>query len=116
MNLNMLINKIRSYDKTADFELIKKAYETSKRLHAGQKRVSGEDYIVHPLETAYIIAELKLDDMAVCAGLLHDVGKLTIRQELFNNGKYSEEDAKEMVSRLIVEGKDGLSINEVRGN
>src|SRR3989344_3761614 len=73
MGLQGLLRKIKSYNKNFDVELIKKAYEFSAALHQGQKRKSKEDYIVHPLETAYILAGLKLDDMAISAGLLHDV-------------------------------------------
>ncbi|HLC57014.1 MAG TPA: RelA/SpoT family protein [Candidatus Nanoarchaeia archaeon] len=100
MGINRLVKKIRSYDKNADFELVKKAYETSKRLHAGQKRKSGEDYIVHPLETACIIAELKLDDMAVCAGLLHDV---------LENTSYGYDALKKDFGCEIAEIVDGVS-------
>src|SRR3989344_7834982 len=100
MGINRLVKKIRSYDKNADFELVKKAYETSKRLHAGQKRKSGEDYIVHPLETACIIAELKLDDHAVCAGLLHDI---------LENTSYGYGALEKEFGREIAEIVDGVS-------
>ena len=73
MGLKLLIKKVKGYNKNADFALIEKAYNFSSELHKGQKRKSGEDYIVHPLNTALILAGLKLDEQAICAGLLHDV-------------------------------------------
>lgn len=56
-----------------DFELVKGAYEFAARAHQGQKRKSGEPYIVHPLATALRLAELRLDTHTVAAALLHDV-------------------------------------------
>src|SRR5690242_822466 len=55
-----------------DLGLINKAYEYSLRHHAGQTRASGEPYLVHPLEVAMLLAEMKLDPVAIAAGLLHD--------------------------------------------
>lgn len=55
-----------------DLEKINKAYQFAEKLHYGQKRISGEPYITHPLSVALIIAELQLDTDSVCAALLHD--------------------------------------------
>src|SRR3982751_1511251 len=55
-----------------DLEIIRKAYEYSERNHAGQSRASGEPYLVHPLEVALVLAEMKMDSTAIVAGLLHD--------------------------------------------
>src|SRR5947209_15060074 len=55
-----------------DLEVVEKAYEFSLKHHAGQTRASGEPYLVHPLEVAIILAEMKLDSTAIAAGLLHD--------------------------------------------
>ena len=52
---------MRSYDSGADTELIRRAYDFSAAVHKGQKRKSGEPYLIHPVEVAGIIAELKLD-------------------------------------------------------
>lgn len=71
-NFNRLINRIKEYYPNCDFELLKKAYMLSKTAHEGQLRVSGEPFIVHPVEVAYILAELELDCTAITAGLLHD--------------------------------------------
>ena len=55
-----------------DLNIIKKAYDYSLKHHAGQTRASGEPYLVHPLEVALVLAEMKMDPVAVAAGLLHD--------------------------------------------
>src|SRR2546429_4499786 len=55
-----------------DLSLVKKAYDYSLKHHEGQSRASGEPYLVHPLEVALILAEMKIDPAAIVAGLLHD--------------------------------------------
>src|SRR3977135_1173974 len=55
-----------------DLSIIKKAYDFSLKYHEGQSRASGEPYLVHPLEVACVLAEMKLDPVAIAAGLLHD--------------------------------------------
>src|SRR5436189_4015098 len=57
----------------ADLELLRKAYFFSAREHKGQTRASGEPYLVHPLEVANILADMRLDEVSVATGLLHDV-------------------------------------------
>ena len=62
-----------SANRSADnLELVRKAYEFSQKNHAGQTRASGEPYLVHPLSVAMVLAEMKMDAVAVAAGLLHD--------------------------------------------
>ncbi|HET7586020.1 MAG TPA: bifunctional (p)ppGpp synthetase/guanosine-3',5'-bis(diphosphate) 3'-pyrophosphohydrolase [Gemmatimonadaceae bacterium] len=56
-----------------DLELLARAYRFSEAAHRGQKRVSGEDYVRHPVEVAKILAELQLDSITVASGLIHDV-------------------------------------------
>jgi GTP pyrophosphokinase len=73
-----LIEKIQNYFPAADVDLIRKAYEFSARVHHGQKRQSGEPYLIHPLAVASVIADLKLDVPSVVAGLLHDTVEDTL--------------------------------------
>lgn len=68
-----LLEKVQSYDKQADFLRIEQAYLFAARAHAGQLRASGEDYIIHPLGVATILAEIGLDTDTIIAALLHDV-------------------------------------------
>jgi GTP pyrophosphokinase len=68
-----LLDKVRAYSPEADLEVLRRAYVFSALEHKGQIRDSGEPYLVHPLEVADLLAEMKLDVVAVSAGLLHDV-------------------------------------------
>ena len=58
--------------KRQDLSIVKKAYDYSLKNHEGQTRASGEPYLVHPLEVALVLAEMKMDPVAIAAGLLHD--------------------------------------------
>ncbi len=70
----LLEKTIRSYNPSADFSQIRAAYEFADKAHQGQRRKSGEPYIIHPLAVAQIVAEeLKLDSESIIAALLHDV-------------------------------------------
>jgi GTP pyrophosphokinase len=73
-----LLEKVRSYSPEADLELLRRAYVFSALEHKGQVRHSGEPYLVHPLEVADSLADMKLDVVAVAAGLLHDVVEDTL--------------------------------------
>jgi GTP diphosphokinase / guanosine-3',5'-bis(diphosphate) 3'-diphosphatase len=73
-----LLEKVRSYSPEADLELLRQAYAFSAAEHKGQLRHSGEPYLVHPLEVAGLLADMKLDVVAVAAGLLHDVVEDTL--------------------------------------
>src|SRR5258705_275662 len=67
-----LMRRMRANRPNDDLELIRKAYEFSQKHHAGQSRASGEPYLIHPLEVALVLAEMKMDPVAISAGLLHD--------------------------------------------
>src|SRR6476660_2290796 len=68
-----LVEKVRAANPEADIELLRRAYVFSAIEHKGQVRRSGEPYLVHPLEVADILADLRLDVVEVAAGLLHDI-------------------------------------------
>ena len=69
-----LIDKIKRYHPSSgDLSAIDKAYNFAKKSHGDQKRKSGEPYIIHPIHTALILADLELDKESIMAGLLHDV-------------------------------------------
>jgi GTP diphosphokinase / guanosine-3',5'-bis(diphosphate) 3'-diphosphatase len=72
-HLDELVNRVQSYIPQADTALIRRAYDYSARMHVEQKRMSGEPYVIHPLNVALIIAQLRLDLPSVITGLLHDV-------------------------------------------
>lgn len=73
VELNTLIDQIRKYNKNGDLSLVEKAYGYAVKKHEGQVRKSGEPYVTHPVNVAFILAELELDAMSVVAALLHDV-------------------------------------------
>jgi GTP diphosphokinase / guanosine-3',5'-bis(diphosphate) 3'-diphosphatase len=72
IRLNDILNQVKSYHPDPDLDVIKKAYVYSAKVHQGQLRHSGEPYLVHPLEVAGILAQLKLDEASIITGLLHD--------------------------------------------
>src|ERR1051326_6998950 len=73
-----LLERVRAYSPDADVELLRRAYVFSAFEHKGQVRHSGEPYLIHPLAVADFLADLKLDVVAVAAGLLHDVVEDTL--------------------------------------
>ena len=88
LRLNDILDRVASYNPDADFDIVKKAYVYSAKVHQGQLRKSGEPYLVHPLEVAGILAQLRLDEQTIVTGLLHDTIEDTLAtpaeiQELF---------------------------------
>src|SRR2546427_8982057 len=73
-----IVEKVRKNHPQADSDLLRRAYLFSAREHKGQKRASGESYLVHPLEVANILADMRLDEVSVATGLLHDVVEDTL--------------------------------------
>jgi GTP pyrophosphokinase len=73
-----LLEKVRGYAPEADVELLRRAYVFSAFEHRGQIRRSGEPYLIHPLAVADILADMRLDAVAIAAGLLHDVVEDTL--------------------------------------
>src|SRR5262249_33071363 len=69
---NDILQRVASYHPDPDLDIIKKAYVYSAKVHQGQVRKSGEPYLVHPLEVAGLLAQLKLDEASIVSGLLHD--------------------------------------------
>src|SRR4029077_17679765 len=67
-----LQRRVRSYNPKGDLKALEAAYQTAEEAHAGQRRLSGEPFIEHPLAVALILADLRLDTTTLEAGLLHD--------------------------------------------
>ena len=72
IRINDILEKLHTYLSSEDIEEITKAYAYSAKVHAGQKRYSGEPYMVHPMEVTSILADIKLDKESIITGLLHD--------------------------------------------
>ncbi len=73
VRLTNILEKVKGYHPRADTDLINKAYVYASRMHDGQMRKSGDEYFIHPVSVADIIADMRLDASSVCAALLHDV-------------------------------------------
>jgi GTP pyrophosphokinase len=80
IRLNDITSKILSYYPAADIDLIEKAYVYSAKVHKGQLRLSGEPYLSHPLEVAGILTNMKMDEVTIAAGLLHDTVEDTLAE------------------------------------
>src|SRR5919112_196635 len=78
VRIEEIVEKVRRNHPQADLNLLRRAYLFSAREHKGQKRASGEAYLVHPLEVANILADMRLDAVSVSTGLLHDVVEDTL--------------------------------------
>jgi GTP pyrophosphokinase len=72
LRFNDIADRILEYHPSCDLSLLERAYVFSAKVHEGQERLSGEPYLVHPLEVAGVLVEMRMDDVTVAAGLLHD--------------------------------------------
>jgi GTP pyrophosphokinase len=100
IRLNDILDRVGTYHPAPDLDLIKKAYVYSAKVHQGQIRKSGEPYLVHPLEVAAILAEMRLDEASIVTGLLHD----TIEDTLA-----TKEEISELFGGEIAELVDGVT-------
>lgn len=73
ISIEKVINNVKTYHPKADLDMIRLAYEFAESAHKGQKRASGEPYIIHPLTAAATLAEMKMPPVIIVACLLHDV-------------------------------------------
>ncbi|MBT6489960.1 MAG: bifunctional (p)ppGpp synthetase/guanosine-3',5'-bis(diphosphate) 3'-pyrophosphohydrolase [Deltaproteobacteria bacterium] len=97
---------LSSYLPSPDLDLVQKAYLYSAKVHAGQVRKSGEAYLIHPLEVAWLLTELRLDEASVVTGLLHD----TIEDTLT-----SMDDIRDMFGAEVALMVDGVTkLSEIR--
>ncbi len=73
LNIEDLITEAKTYVKKSDLDLIRLAFDFADKAHEGQKRKTGEPYIIHPLSAAYILAKMKIEVTIIVAALMHDV-------------------------------------------
>jgi GTP pyrophosphokinase len=99
IRIEEIVEKVASNHPQANLDLIRRAYLFSAREHKGQKRASGESYLVHPLEVANILANMNLDEVSVATGLLHDVVEDTL-VDLDTIRKYFGEEIAHLVDGL----------------
>ncbi|MBI4765989.1 MAG: bifunctional (p)ppGpp synthetase/guanosine-3',5'-bis(diphosphate) 3'-pyrophosphohydrolase [Deltaproteobacteria bacterium] len=91
IRINTIIDELLSYWPQADIDLIQKAYIFSAKVHEGQVRLSGEAYLSHPLEVAWILTQMKLDQVTIAAGLLHDTIEDTLATAKIIEEKFGPE-------------------------
>lgn len=119
MNIQFLIDRVIEYDPNADIALLEKAYNFAKAAHHGQKRISGEPYINHPMEVALILADLELDIPTLCAALLHDVVEDTYISQETIIAEFGEEigllvDGVTKLSRIDFQSKEDAQVENLR--
>jgi guanosine-3',5'-bis(diphosphate) 3'-pyrophosphohydrolase len=95
-----LLRKIRAERPASELAKIKKAYAIASQQHSGQKRQSGDPYLIHPLEVATILAEMRLDTTAIISGLLHDTVEDT---------PYTLEQVREQFGKVVATIVDGVT-------
>lgn len=110
IDLQPLLKKIANKNPQANLDLIQRAFDFANAAHAGQLRKSGDPYIIHPMATADLLTDLKMDDEAIAAGLLHDVPEDTER----GLEDIEKEFGKDI--RFMVEGITKLGKLKYRGN
>ncbi len=100
ISIDDILSAIRSYHAEADLDAVRKAYVYSANMHDGQKRPSGEPFITHPLEVAFILARLRMDMPTITTGLLHE----TLAETLA-----TKEELRQEFGGEVAEMVDGVS-------
>ena len=103
VRFNDIVDEVLTYNPDADVELLQRAYIFSAKAHKGQIRLSGEPYLIHPLETAYTLTKMNLDIPSIVSGLLHD----TIEDSYVEKKEIEEYFGKEIAE--LVDGVTKIS-------
>lgn len=119
VTIDMILEAVKSYQPNADTDLIRRAYELADAAHKGQKRVSGEDYIIHPLAVAKILTDLQIDDITISAAILHDVVEDTTHtldemRELFGDEVAMLIDGVTKLGRIQYKSKEEQQLESYR--
>lgn len=99
LTIEELLKSVKTYNKSG-VKAVKKAYEYADLMHKGQRRNSGEPYIIHPLNVAYILSEMHADTDTICAGLLHDT---------LEDTKATKEEIEDLFNSDVVNLVDGVT-------
>ncbi|MEK6539455.1 MAG: bifunctional (p)ppGpp synthetase/guanosine-3',5'-bis(diphosphate) 3'-pyrophosphohydrolase [Deltaproteobacteria bacterium] len=111
VRLGEIIDKVSSYNPSANLELIEKAYIFSAKVHKGQMRLSGEPYLSHPIEVAHILTNMQMDAVTVATGILHDTVEDTLTtidriRELFGDEVAMLVDGVTKIGKITFDSKD----------
>jgi len=119
IRINQITDKVASYIDNADLDLIQRAYVFSAQAHDGVVRRSGEPYISHPMNVAYLLADMQLDEASVAAGLLHDTVEDTDTsvdeiEDLFGSDVADIVDGVTKISQMDFESKAVQQAENIR--
>jgi GTP pyrophosphokinase len=119
IRINQITDRVSSYIENPDLDLIQRAYVFSAQAHDGVVRRSGEPYISHPMNVAYLLAEMQLDEATVAAGLLHDTVEDTNTsvdeiEELFGSDVADIVDGVTKISQMDFESKAVQQAENIR--
>ncbi len=119
VRIGEIIDKIQGYIQDPDLALIQKAYVFSASAHEGQTRLSGEPYLSHPLSVASILADMRMDEASIAAGLLHDTvedTKATIPEikDIFGAEVAHIVDGVTKISKMVFESREEAQAENIR--
>jgi len=118
ITIEEILERVKKYNPNANLDMIRKAYETAKKVHENEKRASGEPYIIHPLAVAYYLTDFELDDKSICAALLHDVVESGYSLELirtnFDDEIASLVDGLTKMTELREKGRETYQVESIR--
>ncbi len=119
IRIDEIVEKVGRNHPQADLDLLRRAYIFSARWHRGQTRASGEPYLVHPLEVANLLADMRLDEVSVSTGLLHDVVEDTLVDLDTIRGQFGEEiahlvDGLTKISQISTQSREEQQAENVR--
>jgi GTP pyrophosphokinase len=119
IRLNDITSLVLSYSPNSNIELLEKAYVYSAKAHQGQIRLSGEPYLSHPLEVAYILAQMKMDVVCIAAGILHDTLEdtdtdLPTLKRLFGEETTVVVDGVSKISKMQFESREERQAENIR--
>ncbi len=113
IRIDDILEAIRSYHAEADLEAVRRAYVYSAKVHTGQIRLSGDPYMTHPMEVAFILTQLRMDVPTIITGLLHDTLEDTLTTEEELRRLFGDE-VTEMVDGVTKIGKITFKTSEER--
>ncbi|MCB0271485.1 MAG: bifunctional (p)ppGpp synthetase/guanosine-3',5'-bis(diphosphate) 3'-pyrophosphohydrolase [Bdellovibrionales bacterium] len=113
--IETILSEVKKAKKNANIDMIKRAFAMAENAHEGQKRKSGDPYLLHPLEVAYILANKNMDEESIVAGLLHDIVEDT-DIPLKSIEKEFGKEVSEIVDGLTKLSKISFQAKDVRQN
>jgi GTP diphosphokinase / guanosine-3',5'-bis(diphosphate) 3'-diphosphatase len=119
VRLNDIVEEILRYNPQADVDMVERAYVLSAKAHKGTVRLSGEPYLIHPLEVAHTLTRMNLDVQSIAAGLLHDTleDSYLVKAELeqyFGSEVAELVDGVTKISRIKISGSEDRKVENLR--